>query len=231
MKMGKLALAGAAVLTAAVLSGEALAAPTCSTTNVLPANGQSIIPIASFTSGYCVRIQDKLYGNFNIGNLPSAMVVIFNLNTLGANDYYQIAFSGAYTPGANNSVHNYNWSYEVAVTGAVPGTKIVELDADFTQTAGGPSVLSEDITQGGINAIHEVKNGAIATGTTTYVFNPGITDLVIDMHLADKGTVSSVTNTIVQFVPGRNFIPEPLTLSLFGAGLLGLGGLRRKRRG
>ncbi len=225
--VGKMALAGA--LAAVAFMGAAVASPTCSTINVLPSNGQSTIQLASFTSGYCVQIHDKLYGNFKLSQLPASTVVMFNLNSIGAKDYYQIAFSGAYS-NHSGAGKTYNWSYEIAVTGAPPGTKIIELDADFSQTAGGPSTLTEDLTPGGVGVINESKTGAFATGTTQYFFSPGTTDLMIAMHLFDKGTVSSVTNTVVQFVPSRNQVPEPLSLSLLGAGLAGLSLMRRKRR-
>ncbi len=226
--VGKMMAAGAGILLAGGLSvGAASATPTCTTINNLGPSGVGLIAKASFTSGYCVKANDKIYGNFHMASLPAATVVTFNLNTVGGLAFYQIAFGSTY-----QSNHTYNWSYEVAVAASAPaGTKIIELDTDFTQTVGHSSALTQVTTPAGLGSIHEVKNGAIvqAGSVTQSIFAPGVPDLQISLNLVDHGTISSVTNTIVQQMPGNN-IPEPLTLSLFGAGLAGLGMARRKRR-
>lgn len=231
--VGKLTAAGAGILLAGGLSiGAASATPTCTTTMNLGPSGVGLIGKASFTSGFCVRANDKIYGNFNLASLPATTVVTFNLNTLpgptGSLSFYQISFGSTY-----NSGHTYNWSYEVAVAPSAPlGTVIIELDTDFDQTKGTGSVLSQVTTPTGNAVIHEVKNGVhVQAGSVTQsLFTPGVTDLQFAMHLVDHGTIDSVTNTLVQFNPLNNNAPEPLTLSLFGAGLAGLGMARRKRR-
>lgn len=227
--VGKMVLAGA--LAGALSTGAAIAAPTCTTTNNLGPSGAGQVLKSQITAGYCVRAFDKVYGNFDLSQLPTDTVLTFNLNSIGPNDYYQIAFGATF---GNNSGagKNYAWSYEMAVTGAPPGTKIVELDSDFNQTVGGPSVLTETLTPSGTLGISETKNGAIVTPGSVWqtFFSPGTTDLMISMNLFNKGTTASVTNTVVQFIPSRQTIPEPLTLAVFGAGLAGLGFVRRKRR-
>lgn len=213
--------AAAAVMTAAS------AAPACSTTINLGADGSGVVMGSSLTAGTCVASQDKVWGSFDLGNLPSDTVLVFNLNSIGSIDRHQLSFSGSYKAGTT-----YNWTYEVAVNAsAAPGTVITSIDTDFTQTAGGPSTLTKGLNPEGDAAISETKIGAIVQpgSVLSANFGAGITDLIVTEQLIDNGTISSVTNTVTQFVPGRN-IPEPATLMLLGAGLAGLGGLKRWKK-
>lgn len=219
-------VAGSALAFAGLVTVPAAATPTCTTINDLGPSGSGSVNRASVTAGYCVLAQDKLYGNFALGNLPAGTVLNFNLNIVGSLDHHQLSFNAPYKSGTT-----YNWGYEVAVyTNAVPGTVITSLDTDFTQTAG-TSTLTKTTNPAGSNAISETKVGAFVQpgSVLSKTFGPGVTDLIIAEQLIDGGTVSSVTNTVTQFVPGRD-IPEPATLALLGAGLAGLGGLRLRRK-
>jgi hypothetical protein len=218
------------MMAAAALAGfactAAQAAPVCSTTTDIGSSG--IVLWSSLSAGDCIKSGDKVYGNFVGGNLPSNTALIFNTNTIGSLVHQQLSFDASYLAGTT-----YSWGYEVMVdfSTATAGTVITSIDADFTQTASNaPSVLDKSVTPSGDANIHEIKIGAFVQpgSVLTTNFGPNVTDVVISEMLQDNGTISSVTNTITEFVPGRN-VPEPLSLSLLAAGLIGFGWTRRRK--
>jgi hypothetical protein len=218
----------AAAIVAGLGFGAAQAAPVCSTTIDLGPSGAGVVLWSSLSSGTCIKTADKIYGTFTSVNLPSDTVLVFNLNNVGSLEHQQLSFAASYNAGTT-----YNWGYEVMVNSAVavPGTIITSLDADFTQTASnGTSILDKSVSPTGDANIHEEKIGAIVQPGSVLMtnFGPGVTDLVINETLTDNGTISAVTNTVTEFIPGRN-IPEPASLFMVAAALGGFGFARRKK--
>src|SRR5215831_205184 len=67
------------------------ASPVCNV-NTFVLAGNDFIADSLLTPGVCVQLQDKLYGNFNFGNLPAGFVVFTFVP--GMPEQHSITFSG-----------------------------------------------------------------------------------------------------------------------------------------
>jgi len=212
MKKLGFALAG---VTAMLIGGQANAT-VCGSTIMMPPGGGSEL-FSALGAGVCVQAGDKLFSNFNFGNLPAGGAVTFAWQDLGGSENNNITFTDDLPTG-----HTYNFGYAVATT--PPGNPIVALLADFTQTKG-TTTLTETTVPTGTGSIDIVKTGIDASGMNEIDY-AGVSSLAVTGSLDVPSTtadVSAILNTVVQDVA------EPASLGLLGVALVGFAAIRRRR--
>ncbi len=212
--------AGSLILSTAILSSAAQATPIICSSTIVLAGGNGYVLDSALTPGVCVQTSAALFGGFGIAGLPAGGGVSFNFTTFGTPlaGYQGISFNDNYAAG-----HSYTASYAVDML-AGPAL-FMNVDGDFTQNRGVSTLITTTV-EAGTGSIVWKKTGASGSGPDEIDFAPGYTQLHVTNTLTDNGSVSAISNTLMlDIIP----VPEPLSASLFAAGLLGLGLLRRKR--
>jgi len=116
----------------------------------------------------------------------------------------------------------YAMTFDLGVStngGPFSGTISVDADAGSAVTA-----VTDNGSSGTLNGVTEWTNESVlftATSTTTPISIIGESDTAGQFIGLDNVAVNAVTTTAV---------PEPLTISLFGAGLAGAAAMRRRRK-
>jgi hypothetical protein len=199
-----------AVSAAALLVAAQANATPCSSTIMFPSgNGSELF--SALGPGVCVLAQDKLFSNFNFGNLPTGGTVSFQLQVLAGRDNHNVTFTDQYAARTTYTGFGFTITSE--------GPPISEVLADFPQTTGGPTTFVETTTPAGAGSIDLSKTANSPSGPYKIDYDPGALSLIVSevFTVGVDSNATAIQDTFVQQAP------EPASLGLLGAALLGFG--------
>jgi len=166
--------------------------------------------------------QDKIYSNFSVGAIPTDSTLRLQLQPIGSLEFHTVTVNG-------NFGSSFAFSYDIAIDLTINAlNRITAVTGDISNPSGQgtPSNLKTVFTEGGAN-IGSLTSTAGSPGGAILLSQTAVH--VTDAYSANGGAAVSISNTFRQDLTGGG-VPEPVSYTLIGGGLLMLAGLRRVRR-
>ena len=203
--------------------------PSCLSFGTGSATDTSVTFAVFTTANFACQQEDKIYSNFAISGAPTSSTLRFQLQVLGPVDFHVVTLNG-------NFVDPLSFSYDIAIDqnfggpGANSSERITRVTGDISNPSGTGLPFNTKTVAASLTP-------AVILGTlvSTTAFGGGTINVsetalhVTDTYVPLGGAVVSISNTFVQ-VGTPNSVPEPLSYTLFGGGLILVGALRRFRR-
>jgi hypothetical protein len=183
---------------------------------------------APLTDGFNCQLGDKIFSNFS-GDTSFGGTITFTEIT-------STQYSLTYTPGATPITGIFNFGFWVAVDAVnFPSNFIVQVTDQMNTVQAGvggllvPNASTDAVTHnpGGVVNLNAAGTGTGESGQTTMLTQLEKISMVYNANGAPaNGPAGQLTS--MEFRIAQGTVPEPMTFSLMGAGLLGLGLLRKR---
>ncbi len=227
MKKTKLILSGIAFAFAAIcLSSSTASAATACSALMLPANVTTTV-LATSTGCDAGGLN---FSNFSVSANPATMNVLLanvDVTSSSVNLGFQI---GGFAFSLPTSAPDLRLSYEVKGTttgvdnlfGGSPGTSLLEIVCDSKGIASGTSCVD--------TPLGFILNSGLQHGSLTFATPQTNIWIIKDITVQSNFTGTAVEVSDFTNSHATSTIPEPMTLSMMGAGLLGLSLMSRRRK-